>query len=172
MEEQKEEEKIETSARPRTRSIIDEVNVKSIAFEGAHRLERLVKIFKILLQQFSKSHRSAASEEERNKTANLKKDGLTILDIPELKDLFMVFSDILAKINENDISDTIKLVGITMFICFQEDFKKIEQKVFDHSFEGAHVVMQDYRDAENKQIKGFIDETYLEDERVKFLIDL
>jgi len=102
--------------RPRTRSIIDEVNVKSIAFEGAHRLERLVKIFKMLLQQFSKQYRSASTEQEREKGANLKKDGIKILAIPELKELFKIFSECLCKINENDISDTIKLIGITMFI--------------------------------------------------------
>ena len=151
----------------------EEMRHKSLAYEKAHKLERLIKIFKMLLHQFTKPPRGVnMTEEEKEKGKELKEEGLKILNIEEFGSLFHLYSKCLSKINDTEISDTIKLVGVSMFICFQEDFKRIEQKVFTADFDNPHIVMQDYHDAEKKEIKSFIDEKYFEDERVKFFVDL
>ena len=127
----------------------------------------------MLIHQFSKHSRNAhLSEEEKNKGKFLKENGYKIIDIAELRGLFEKFGEYLSMISETDINDTVKMIGLSMFLCYQEDFKKIDQNVFNEDFNKPHIVMQDYHEAEKKTVANFIDEKYFKDTRVSFFIDL
>jgi len=59
--------------------------------EKSQKLERLLKVFKMLLNQFSKSSRGAHPSNEDKAKASLREDWVKIIAIPQLKDLFEVF---------------------------------------------------------------------------------
>jgi len=156
-----------------SQQLVQESRDKSLALEKAPKLERLIKVFKMLLHQFSKhSRNSGLDEEEKSKGKFLKENGFKIIDIPELKGLFELFEKYLQMLKENEINDTVKMIGLSMFLCYQEDFKKIDQKVFNENFNKPNIVMQDYHMAENKQVSSFIDESYLKDNRISFFVEL
>jgi hypothetical protein len=127
----------------------------------------------MLLHQYSKYGRGTqVSEENKAKGKMLKEEGLKIFDLKELKGMYELFSDYLSILSETDVTDTVKMVGLSMFLSYQEDFKKIDVKVYNEDFDKPHIVMQNYVDAEKKGVTGFIDEEFFKDERIKFFIDL
>jgi hypothetical protein len=153
--------------------LIMEGREKSLALQKAPKLERLLKVLKMLLHQFSKKARdNSSSEEEKKQGKNLKEKGFKIIDIPEMKGLFKLFEKYLKLLSDSELNDTVKMIGLSMFLCYQEDFKRIDQKVFNEEFNKPHIVMQDYHTAEKKEVVSFIDEEFLKETRISFFIDV
>jgi hypothetical protein len=160
--------------RPRVLSAaFQEIKDKTLSLERGQKLERLLKVLKMLLHQFSKHSRGAAiNEEEKGRAKKLKEEGLNIMDIKELKELFELYSAYLELLKENEINDMVKMIAMSMFLCYQEDFKKIDQSVFTENFNKPHIIMEEEKYASQKVSTSFIDEKYLKDTRVSFFVNV
>ena len=146
---------------PSSQAIVQEVREKSLMLEKSQKLERLLKVFKMLLHQFSKNSRNShLSAEDKTKNKTLKEDWVKIIDTPQLKDLFQVFCDYLSYLSNSEVNDTVKMVGLAMFLCYQEDFKSIDLQVFTDDFNKPNIEMQQYLNVETKGVTNFIDEKF------------
>ena len=162
-------------------SLPNEKKERTYLLDGEQKLERLLKVLKILLHQFSKHSRGEdqrargrlgrQNPNEIQHLKSLKEEGLKIIDIKELKSLYECFSDYLSVLPENEVNDTVKMLSMSMFLCYQEDFKKIHEKVFNEEFNKPHIVMSEESEVKEKKMTGFVSEDYLKSERVSFFID-
>lgn len=63
------------------------------------------------------------------------------------------------------------MVGLALFLCYQEDFKNIDLQVFTEDFNKPNVEMQQSLNVEAKSAVSFIDEKYFKSDRVSFFIE-
>ena len=52
------------------------------------------------------------------------------------------------------------MVGLALFLCYQEDFKSIDLQVFTEDFNKPNIEMQQYLNVETKGVTNFIDEKF------------
>lgn len=158
---------------PTSQSIVQETREKSLMLEKAQKLERLLKVFRMLLHQYSRNSRSAhIGEDEKAALKKMKESWVRIIDMAELKDLFEVFGEYLSMLSDHEVNDTVKMIGLAMFLCYQEDFKRIDAQVFTENFNLPNITMQSYQTAETKSVTNFIDDKFFKNERISFFIDL
>ena len=85
--------------------VIDqEIREKSLMLEKSQKLERLLKVFKMLFNQFSKSSREAHPSNEDKVKFSFREDWVKIIAIPQLNDLFEVFWEYLQCLQNNKVN--------------------------------------------------------------------
>ena len=84
--------------------IVQKIREKSLMLEKSQKLERLLKVFKMLFNQFSKSSREAHPSNEDKAKVSFREDWVKIIAISQLKDLFEVFWEYLQCLQNNKVN--------------------------------------------------------------------
>ena len=85
----------------------------------------MIRMFKMMVSCIEKKiRRSEEGADERIKI--VKKTSMEVMGTESMSSMFEKFSDFLVLLNEQDLNTRVRNLTITMFSCYEEDFKSAE----------------------------------------------